>query len=260
MTLDLLWPWRGPLLALVVALAWAGLLRALRRPDLAALGAGIGLAAGVVMTLGMVPGSPRQLPERLPLLALGGALLGLVLAVAGARRGVLAAGLVAIGLSAGAWWLVGAPMPGPDLRRGTLALASIAALLVGLALALRGPWQAAYAAAILAAGLWLSAPFGPWLVLAVIVLGAALGGVVAGPLWAAPARLPVALGLGALLAGPVIARGSALDWTIGAGPVLALLVVPLIEAEFPGRWARPIACIIAAILSLMFIMLQLHGT
>ncbi|MBX9700971.1 MAG: hypothetical protein K2X74_16155, partial [Acetobacteraceae bacterium] len=66
MDLDSLWPWRGAGLALVAALLWSGLWRALRRPDLGALGAGIGCAAGLVLTLGGLAASPRQLPERLP--------------------------------------------------------------------------------------------------------------------------------------------------------------------------------------------------
>lgn len=260
MTLDSLWPWRGVALAFLLALGWAGLWRLLRRPDLAALGAGIGLAAGVVLTLGAVPGSPRQLPERLPILLLGGAGLGLVLAlVGGGRRGVLTAGGTALGLLLGAWWLAGAPMVLPDLNRGSLGLAGLAALLLALALALRGPWHAAYAAALLGAGLWLSAPFGPWIVLAAVVLAAALGGAVAGAGWAAPARLPVALGLGGLLAGPVIARGSALDWTVAAGPLLALWALPLIEAQLSARGPRFLAWVVAAALSLMFTWMQSRG-
>ena len=43
MSIELLLPWRGVAAALVVALAWAGLFRLLRRGDLAGLGAGIGL-------------------------------------------------------------------------------------------------------------------------------------------------------------------------------------------------------------------------
>lgn len=259
MTLDLLWPWRGALLAFLLALGWAGLWRALRRPDLAALGAGLGLAAGVVLTLGAVPGSPRQLPERIPVLVLGGAGLGLVLALAGIRRGGVAAGIAAAALLAGAWWLAGAPLDLPDSGRRSVGLTGLAVLLLALAIALRGPWQAAYAAALLAAGLWLAAPLGPWLALAAVVLGAALGGAVAGPDWAAPARLPVALGLGAVLAGPVIARGNALDWTVSAGPLLAIWAVPLLEAQFAARRARPVAWIVAAALGMMFTYMQSRG-
>ncbi len=259
MTLDLLWPWRGALLAFLLALTWAGLWRALRRPDLAALGAGVGLAAGVVMTLGAVPGSPRQLPERLPVLALAGASLGLVLALAGARRGALAAGIVGGALLAGGWWLAGAPMVVPDLHRGTVGLAGLAVLLLALAVALRGPWQAAYAAALLLTGLWLAAPLGPWLALAAVVLGAVLGGAAAGPAWSAPARLPIALGLGAVLAGPVVARGNALDWIVSAGPLLAIWAAPWFEGHFSTRWARPLAWSVAAALYVMFTWMQSRG-
>ena len=258
MSLDLLWPWRGAALALLVALAWAGFWRGLRRPDLACLGAGIGLAAGVVLTLGAVPGSPRQLPERLPLLVLGGALLGLVLVLTGARRGA-AVVLAAAALLVGAWWLAGAPMVMPDAGRATTGLAGLAVLLMALALALQGPWQAAFAAGLLAAGFWLAAPLGPWLALAVVGLGAALGGSVAGHEWPASARLPMALGLGAVLAGPVIARGHAVDWTVSAGPVLAIWAAPTLEAQISGRWARPMAWTLAATLCLVFVWMQSHG-
>ncbi|WP_240048411.1 hypothetical protein, partial [Crenalkalicoccus roseus] len=117
MDLDSLWAWRGALLALAAALLWAGAGRALRRPDLAALGAGVGLAAGWVLTLGLITASPRQLPERLPLLALAAAGAGLLLALPGGGRGRVAGAGAVLALLAAAWWLAGAPLASPDLRR-----------------------------------------------------------------------------------------------------------------------------------------------
>lgn len=261
MTLDSLWPWRGALLALVVALAWSGLLRLLRRPDLAALGAGLGIAAGAVLTLGAVPGSPRQLPERLPLLLLAGTGLGLLLLLLGGqgRRAGLAVAGTMLGLLAGAWWLAGAPLVLPDARRGTLLLLGLAVLLPMLALALRGPLPAAAAAAVLAAGLWLAAPAGPWLVLALVVLGGVAGGLAGGTGWPAAARLPVALALGGVLAGPVIARGAAPDWTVAAGPVAVLWVAPVIAEGIHAPWLRFVAWIVAGGLPLLFTWMQVRG-
>ena len=258
MDLDSLWPWRGAALGLVAALAWAGLLRLLRRPDLAALGAGIGLAAGVVLTLGGVAASPRQLPERLALLLLGGVALGLLLALAGGegRRGLLIGLGAGAGVLAGAWWVGGAPLALPDLQRATVTLLGLAVLFAALLPVLTGPWQAAAAAALLLAGLWMTAPVGPWLVLAAVALGAALGAAVAGPAWPVAARLPVALGLGVLIAGPVLARGGAADWTAAAGPVAALWVVPVLVERIPGIGGRILSWIIAGGLPLVFTWLQ----
>ena len=114
MIFDSFLPWRGAAAGLVVALGWAGLFRLLRRPELAGLGAGLGLAVGWVLTLGLLTGSPRQLPERLPALAVGGVLVGLVLVLAG-RRGWLGAVLAALGVFGAAWWLAGGPLSQADL-------------------------------------------------------------------------------------------------------------------------------------------------
>jgi hypothetical protein len=105
----------------------------------------------------------------------------------------------------------------------------------------------------------LAAPVGPWLVLALVVLGATLGGLAGGPAWPMPARLPVALALGAVVAGPVIARGSALDWTVAAGPVLALWAAPALAQEFHRNWARYAAWIVAGAVPLLFTWLQIRG-
>lgn len=266
MTLDSFWlwppgPWHGAALALAVALAWAGLLRLARRPDLAVLGAGMGLAAGVVLTLGTITGSPRQLPERLPLLLLGAAAAGLLAALlaGGGRRGGITAAILGLAVLAGAWWLAGAPMTVADLRRGAVPLLGLAVLLAVLAVGLRGAWEAAGAAALLLAGLWLTAPVGPWTVLATVALGACLGGVAGGAGWGAAARLAPALGLGGLIAAPVLARGAATDWTAAAAPVLGLVAAPALAAQFRARWAGFVAWIVAGGLPLLFTWLQHRG-
>jgi hypothetical protein len=261
MDLDSLWPWRGAGLGLAVALGWAGLLRLLRRPDLAALGAGIGLAAGVLLTLGSITASPRQLPERLPLLVLAGALGGLLLAlVAGRGKGGLLAGIAALLLAVGAaWWLAGAPMTAADLRRVGVTLFALAVLFGALLPVLQGPWHAAGAAALLAAGVWMTASAGPWLVLAVVAAAAALGGAAAGQDWGVAARLPLALGLGALMAGPVLARGGSADWTAAAAPAVALWVGPVLAQRIHAPGARFVAWIVAGGLPLLFTWLQTRG-
>lgn len=268
MDLDSLWrwvsspeAWHGAAMALAVALAWAGLLRLARRPDLAVLGAGLGLAAGVLLTLGTVTGSPRQLPERLPLLLLGAAAAGLLAALlaGGGRRGRIAAAILGLAVVAGSWWLAGAPMTAADLRRGAVPLLGLVVLLAVLAAGLRGPWEASGTAAMLLAGLWLTAPVGPWLVLATVALGASLGGVAGGAGWGAAARIAPSLGLGGLIAAPVLARGAPMDWTAAAAPVLGLLAAPALAAQFRARWAGFVAWIVAGGLPLLFTWLQHRG-
>ncbi|WP_043360096.1 hypothetical protein [Belnapia sp. F-4-1] len=257
MSIELLLPWRGVAAALVASLAWAGLFRLLRRGDLAGLGAGIGLAVGWVLALGLVTGTPRQLPERLPALVIGGALAGFVLAVAG-RRGAVAVVLATLALVGAAWWLAGGPLTLPDLRRAMVVLLALAALGAAGLLALRGPVGAAAAMALLAAGLWLFGPPGPWVLLALAGLAAALGALPAGG-WGVAAVLPVAIGLAALAAGPVLARGGTADWLVAAAPFAALWLGPALGGRIGGRAGEPIGWAMAGLLPLMFVWL-LHRT
>jgi hypothetical protein len=253
MSIELLLPWRGVAAALVVALAWAGLFRLLRRGDLASLGAGIGLAVGWALALGIVAGTPRQLPERLPVVVIGGALAGFVLAVAG-RRGAISLLLAALGLLGAAWWLAGGPLTLPDLRRGMVVLLALAALGAAALLALRGPVGAAAAMALLAAGLWFFGPPGPWFLLALIGLAAALGALPVGG-WGPAAVLPVAIGLAALAAGPVLARGSPADWLVAAAPFAALWLGPALGGRIGGRAGEPVGWAMAGLLPLIFVWL-----
>lgn len=261
MDLDSLWPWRWAGLAFAVALAWGGLLRLLHRPGLGGLGAGIGLAAGVALTLGSLGASPRQLPERLPLLLLAGTAWAMLLELItdGGRRVLPLALGAALAVLAGAWWLAGAPMAAADLRRGAMTLLGLAVLLGALLVVLRGPWPAAAAAGLLLANLWVAAPVGPWVPLAAVLLAASLGALVAAADWEMPARLPLALGLGALAAGPVLARGVALDWIAGAGPVLLLWAVPVLAERLHAPAARFLAWAVAAGVALLFTVVQRHG-
>jgi hypothetical protein len=253
MTLDALLPWRGVLAGLLVALGWAGLFRLLRRPDIAGLGAGVGLAAGWLLTLGVLTGSPRQLPERLLALALGGALAGLVLALAG-RRAWLGMLLAAIGLAGAAWWLAGGPLTQADLRRTGVVVLALVALGAAALLALRGPLPAAAALALLALGLWLFGPAGPWFVLALVGVAAALGAWPGGG-WGMAAALPVAIGLAALAAGPVLARGGSADWLVASAPLAALWLGPVLGGRIGGRAGEPIGWAIAGGLPVFFVWL-----
>jgi hypothetical protein len=257
MSIELLLPWRGVAAALVVALAWAGLFRLLRRGDLASLGAGIGLAVGWALALGIVAGTPRQLPERLPVVVIGGALAGFVLAVAG-RRGAISLLLAALGLLGAAWWLAGGPLTLPDLRRGMVLLLALVALGAAALLALRGPVGAAAAMALLAAGLWFFGPLGPWFLLALIGLAAVLGALPAGA-WGSAAALPVAIGLAALAAGPVLARGSTADWLVAAAPFAALWLGPALGGRIGGRAGEPVGWAMAGLLPLIFVWLLHWG-
>ncbi|MBP0466926.1 hypothetical protein J5Y09_23565, partial [Roseomonas sp. PWR1] len=166
--------------AISLALALAG--RWLKRPGLAAAAAGIGLAAGFAAVLGVVSASPRQLAERLPLLAFLALGAGL-LATFGGRPAVRMLAF-ALGLLGCAWWMAGAPLHLPDVRRAApeaaLLLAAMAAATWrgGAAPATLAAWAA------LAAGLFLAAARGPHLAFALAGLGAAVGalpGGAAGP-------------------------------------------------------------------------------
>ena len=89
----------APLAALALALIWAGLLRWRKRPLTAGLGLALGAVLGVTLLLGLVIASPRQLAERLPVLAWAATFLALPLAWG--RRGWLGAvlGLLAAGFT-----------------------------------------------------------------------------------------------------------------------------------------------------------------
>jgi signal transduction histidine kinase len=242
MSLDSVWPaswpspwaWRGALAALAAALAWALLLRLMNRRDLATLGTALGLAVGWWFTLGLPIASPRQLAERLPLLALAGFAAALLLGlVAAGRRWGSALG-AALLLAAGAWWLAGAPLAAADLRRAQVLLLALGAASAVASLELRSPLRAAIAFALLLAAVWIVRPTGPWAVLAAAGAAAALGGMPAGAPWSVTAALPVALALAGLAAGPILARGAAPDWTAGAAPFAALALGPALAARVGG--------------------------
>ncbi|MBU8538972.1 hypothetical protein [Falsiroseomonas tokyonensis] len=205
------------LLALVLA---AGLALAGRRwPRLGVLAVGAGVLAGWLWLFGGLSASPRQLPERLPPLALA----MLLVAALSLRRWVpewLLGGLGALGTG---WWMGGAPRNLADLAQAAPLIVAVALYAV-LALRLRGG-RAMLAAALLWAGLALAGPPGPAALLALVLLGASLGAL-AGPRPGLAGALPFAAALAALAALPVLARGAALDWGLALLPLAALLPWP----------------------------------
>lgn len=267
MTLDALWPaswptlapWSGALAALTAALVWTGALRALHRRDLAALGAALGLAAGWAVTLGLPVASPRQLAERLPLLAAGGFAAGLVMAfLTGGRAWRVALGAGAV-LAAGAWWLAGAPAAAPDLRRALVLIVAFGAAAAVAALELRSPARAAAAFAVLLAAWWIAQPTGPWLVLAAAGVAAAFGAWPGGAPWTAPAALPVGLCLAGLAAGPVLGRGTAADWTAAAAPFAALSLGTAFAARVGGKAGAAVGWLVAGGVPLLLTWLLVRG-
>jgi hypothetical protein len=241
-----LWPWRGAALAFAVALGWA--LAALRlRPRLVVMAAGLGVLAGWWLTFGLLTATPRQLPERLPLLALGLVLLaGFGSGVPVRGRGVGLA-LTALGAAAAGWWMAGAPMTGADLRRAAPVLAGVAAAALLLALRGTGRWRSAVAAGALLAGLVGAAAPGPWLVLGAALLAACLGAAAIGPGPATPVgALPAAGAVAALAALPVLARGTGADWAAALVPVAALGLGPVLARALPWRMHEALAATLAA--------------
>ncbi|MBY0336233.1 MAG: hypothetical protein K2X11_06440 [Acetobacteraceae bacterium] len=225
---------RGPLIALAAGLAWAGLMAALRRPGLASLGLPVALIAGAIAVMGPVTASPRQLPERVPGLALALLLLALPLVLAPKRPVMAALGAVAA-LFTG-WWVAGAPLHGADAVRAAPVFVTMALLAGLLLLEARDRWRCLLAAVALAAALWASGVVGPWLMLG-LVLAAAAVALAVGP--GPAAWLAFAPMLALLAAGPVLARGAPADWMALATPLCALLIGGRLAAGAKGgrAWA-----------------------
>ncbi|MEI6161637.1 MAG: hypothetical protein WCP77_17520, partial [Roseococcus sp.] len=113
----------APLAALALALIWAGLFRWRKRPATAGLGLALGGLLGITLLLGLVNASPRQLAERLPVLAW--AALALALPLAWGRRGGLAVAVGLLGAGGTGWWMAGGPMTEADLLRAAPVLLAL---------------------------------------------------------------------------------------------------------------------------------------
>jgi hypothetical protein len=207
----------------LIALAVAGALalggRRWRAAGMLALGAGV--LAGWWWLFGALPASPRQLPERLPLLALAMLLLVGLSVVWRRAPAWLLPGLGVLGTG---WWMAGAPRNIADLTQAAPVLILVALYTLLALRATRG--AAVVAAGLLWAGLALAGPPGPATLLALGLLGAAFGAVPAA--WHRLAGLPFAAALAALAALSVLARGAAVDWAVALLPLAALLLWPRI--------------------------------
>ena len=195
----------------------------------------LALLLGFALLLGSLQASPRQLGERLPMLAL--LLLGPALLAARWPWPRLGWPLLGCAALLTGWWMGGGTLHGADLWRALPASAGVAAGAALAGLAWRGPWQGVVLAPGLALLLHLAAPPGPWadlaLVLAVVAVAAAAFGA------APPMAGWLALGpaMAALVAGPVLALGRGTDWAVAAA---LLLAGGLGAAPWPG-WGRAAA-------------------
>lgn len=236
----------APLAALALAMLWAGLLRWRRRPLTAGLGLAFGAALGVTLLLGVMLPSARQLPERLPVLALVAA--GLALPLAWGRRGWLAALLGLLGAVFTGWWMAGGPLTEADLVRAAPAGLALMLLVPLVQIEAAPPWRGVLASVALLAGLLASGIPGPWVMLGLILLSAAFGQQLAGGgAMTDPARLPFAMLLAALLAGPLLARGSAADWAAALAPLAPLLLGPRLTGRLKGWRASLVILLLAAV-------------
>ncbi len=247
-----------PAFLLALALAFAG--RALGRAWLTAIAAGCGVLVGWWMVLGLVTASPRQLAERLPLLALVLVLMTPLLVAAARRRAWLALPCVVLGAAWTGWWMAGAPRTAADLARAWPVMAAVGGGALLLALRAWPRWAGPVAAAVLLGGIAVAAPRGPQQLLGAVLLAAACGGALlggksgnGGP--AAPGALPLAGAIAGLAALPVIARGAPADWATAAAPLAALwlgapiggLVAPRLGPAF-GAILAGAACIVLALM------------
>jgi hypothetical protein len=220
-------PGQAALVAGAVALAVALAGRVAGRPLLGATAAGIGVLVGWWFAFGLLTASPRQLPERLPMLMLPLVLAAPVTGAAARRWRWLGVPLAALGAVWAGWWMAGAPLWLPDLGRAVVTFAGVALATLLLALAGGARWARPVAAAVLFAGLLVAPLPGPARVLGAALLAAALAAALVRPAKGAPAllaALPIAAALAALAAIPLLARGAAADWAVAAAPLAALLV------------------------------------
>lgn len=227
--------WWAALCGVGLVLAGAGLARWRRAGEWPGMAIPLAVLVALTLLLGGLAASPRQLGERLPMLAL---LLSApaLLATAWRRRWV---GWVALGLAAllAGWWMSGGAVRALDLARAwpVLAAVAVAALLPGVALGFA--WQGVLLPVGLAGLLLIHAPPGPWAEAAALLALAGLAAAAYGPVL--PLAGQVALGpmLAALAAGPVIARGRTLDIALAA-LLAAVALLGLVWRGWKGQAAQ----------------------
>jgi hypothetical protein len=142
----------------LLTLTGAGLARFAASPRLGAAALPLALVLGFTLIIGGVQASPRQLGERLPMLAL----LLLAPALLAAWRPRLALGWVMLAVAAllTGWWMSGGALYGPDLVRAVPVLLLVALSAVLASLGMRGAWQGAILPLGLTAMLLQAAPRG----------------------------------------------------------------------------------------------------
>lgn len=245
MSLDSITPYEGALLALLVGFAGAALLGARAGAGWAGLALPLAALAGFVVTLGGISASPRQLPERLPLLAAAVALGALLLAAV--PRTWVALPLLAVAAVGGGWWVAGAPLWPEDIQRAAPVWLVLALVIPVLYREGAGPWRAQMAVLALLAAIWAAATPGPWWLMALVLAAAALPLVVAGTAMAEAGRLALAPLLATLMAGPVLARGAPADWIAAAAPLVVLLLGPRLAGR-RAAWQAPLVLALCAAL------------
>lgn len=242
---DALAPWHAALVAGACALGAAWLGRVAGRPLLGGAAAGIGVLAGWWFAFGVLTASPRQLPERLPLLMLVLVLAAPLFGAAARWRRWLAVPLAAAGSLWVGWWIAGAPMVPPDVVRAAPVLVGVAIATLLLAWAAGPRWAGPVAVSVLVAGLHLAPLAGPYRLLGAVLLVAVAVAALAPPgkgnmTHPMLAALPVAGALAALAAIPVLARGAASDVVLAVAPLAALLLGAPAGTRLAGRrWGAP---------------------
>jgi hypothetical protein len=205
--------------------------------------------AGWWFAFGVVTASPRQLPERLPLLMLALVLAAPLFGAAAGWRRWLAVPLATVGALWAGWWMAGAPMVLPDLARAAPVLVAVAIATLLMALAGGPRWAGPAAALVLFAGLHVAPLAGPYRLLGGVVLAAATMAALAALVrtrkgdmtHAVLTALPLAVALAALAAIPVLARGATSDFAVAVAPLAALLIGVPAGARLLGRsWGAPI--------------------
>ncbi len=237
--------WLPPLAAFALAAAWGGACRRLGLERLGGAALGLGAGVGFVLLLGLVLASPRQLPERLPMLVLLILPLALLLprlpGPSWLRRGVV--------VVAAAWWMAGGPVTAGDWPRAAPEMAGLAALALLLP-RLGDASSTLAAAAVLLAALAAAALPGPAVTLAACLAAAAL----AVAMVRAPGEPALAAAvLAALSAIPVMARGTWADWAALAAVPLCLWAGPPLAARLgvsrSAGWALAAAPALLAVLT-----------
>jgi hypothetical protein len=246
--------WREAAVGAGVALAVALAARTLHRPLLGAAAAGIGVLAGWWFAFGLLTASPRQLPERLPLLLLMLVLTAPLMGAAARRWRWLALPLAGLGALAAGWWMAGAPLWLPDLARAAPVLAGVAAATFLLVLRAGPRWAGPVAAAVLLAGLHLAPLVGPFRMLGLVLLAATTAAALVPPGKGGAAHpalgaLPVAGALAALAAIPLVARGAAADVAVAAAPLAALAVGAPLGARLIGGRRASLGAVAGAVLA-----------